>query len=366
MPDEYQNHKHYQNLEKVLEYLPWYIEEYIDDKRRRLSAATLMNYANDYKIFLEWTLNEGLHEGTPADVPLSFLESLTVRQVERFLSYLKFEIGNKEVTINRKLSALKSLFYYLQNIAEHRDLTPYIRRNVMAKVELNDLRESMETTAAKMEGKILFGDDYEAFRTFVAEGYGARIRANSKAYRFYQLNRERDAALVALVLGSGLRLSEVVNLNIEDVDFERYYVRVMRKGNKEQYVYCSKQAMTFLKTYVDIRKEKYEVSARQNALFVSAKMGPNQTMRRLTARAVEKMIEKYAAAFGKPNLSIHKLRHSFATKYHGAINDVPKLRQQLGHSSIQTTMIYTHIQNDELKQAVDRMDMPIDAGEEGR
>jgi site-specific recombinase XerD len=87
-------------------------------------------------------------------------------------------------------------------------------------------------------------------------------------------------------------------------------------------------------------------------------MGPKGTTRRLSARAIEKMIEKYAKAFGKPSLSVHKLRHSFATMYHAEINDVPKLRRQLGHSSIETTMIYTHIKNEDLKTAINKFNMP--------
>ncbi|WP_158235054.1 tyrosine-type recombinase/integrase, partial [Pseudomonas sp. 2822-17] len=95
-------------------------------------------------------------------------------------------------------------------------------------------------------------------------------------------------------------------------------------------------------------------------LFVAAPMGPKGKPRRLSARSIEKLVEKYADSYGKPSLSVHKLRHSFATRYHTEINDVPKLRRQLGHSSIQTTMIYTHISNDDLKHAVDKMDIPKD------
>lgn len=134
----------------------------------------------------------------------------------------------------------------------------------------------------------------------------------------------------------------------------------MRKGNKEQFVYFSKQAMVDLDQYLKIRETKYKVSHNTKALFISAPMGPKGTTRRMTARAVEKMIEKYAKAYGKPSLTVHKLRHSFASRYHNQINDVPKLRRQLGHSSIQTTMIYTHIRNEDLKDAVDEMDFPKD------
>jgi site-specific recombinase XerD len=246
----------------------------------------------------------------------------------------------------------------MQNIAETPDLKPYINRNVMAKIEFNENKESMETRANKMEGKILLGDEYERFRLFVAHDYGEYNKDNKKISNFYQLNKERDTAIISLILGSGLRLSELVGLDLEDIDFSKYCARVIRKGNKEQFVYFSQVAMADLQEYLSVRTTKYQVEKQNKALFISAPMGPKGKSRRLTARSVEKLVEKYAVAFGKPALSVHKLRHSFATRYHFEINDVPKLRRQLGHSSIQTTMIYTHIKNDDLKIAVDKMDMP--------
>ncbi|MBP3950702.1 tyrosine recombinase XerS [Bacillus suaedae] len=355
-----QQQQHYQKLQLLLKDLPWYVEEYIDHKRRKLSAASLLNYCHDYKIFFQWITSEHLFEGSVREIPLELLEKLTVQQIEGFLHSLRYQLDNKEITVNRKLSALKSLFNYLQNIAETRDLKPYLSRNVMAKVDFNDIKESMETIANKMEGKILIGDEYEGFRRFVAHDYGELIKENKKLVNFYKLNQERDTAITSMILGSGLRLSEIVNLDLNDIDFKKYSARVIRKGNKEQYVFFSKIAMDDLQEYLKIRESRYKVDKTNKALFVAAAMGPKGKTRRLTARSIEKLIEKYATAFGKPSLSVHKLRHSFATRYHFEINDVPKLRRQLGHSSIQTTMIYTHIRNDDLKSAVDKMDMPKD------
>ena len=353
------NQNNFNKTMKLLSELPWYVEEFINHKMRKLSTASLLNYCHDFKIFFTWMINEHISTCKEMkDISLDQLEKMTVQQVENFLSFLKYELNNKEITVNRKLSALKSLFNYLQNIAETPDLTSYINRNVMAKIEFNQIKESMETIANKMEGKILLGDEYEKFRSFIAYDYGQICKDNKKLVNFYQLNRERDTAIVSLILGSGLRLSEVVNLDIDDIDFSKNSVRVIRKGNKEQYVYFSQIAASDLQDYLSIRIHRYQVNKTNKAVFISAPMGPKGKSRRLTNRSVEKMIEKYAIAFGKPSLSVHKLRHSFATRYHSEINDVPKLRRQLGHSSIQTTMIYTHIRNDDLKTAVDRMDMP--------
>lgn len=354
-PAKQQNFK---KLQTLLNEFPWYVEEYINHKLRKLSTASLFNYCHDYKIFFNWMISEQLWTGSIKDIPLERLEKMTVIEVEGFLNFLHYDLNNKELTVNRKLSALKSLFNYLQNIAETPDLQPYINRNVMAKIEFNEVKDSIETKANKMEGKILLGDEYERFRLFVAHEYGEINKDNKKIFNFYQLNKERDTAIVSLILGSGLRLSELIGLDLEDIDFSKYYARVIRKGNKEQFVYFSQTAMDDLREYLAIRIPKYQVDKNMKALFVAAPVGPKGKTRRLTARSVEKLIEKYATAFGKPSLSVHKLRHSFATRYHAEINDVPKLRRQLGHSSIQTTMIYTHIKNDDLKIAVDKMDMP--------
>ncbi|MEO2076154.1 MAG: tyrosine recombinase XerS [Bacillus sp. (in: firmicutes)] len=350
----------YQKLQQLLNELPWYVAEYINHKQRKLSAASLLNYCHDFKIFFNWMVSEHLWSGDVKDIPLDQLEKMTVIQVDSFLNFLHYQLNNKEITVNRKLSALKSLFNYLQNIAETRDLQPYIQRNVMAKIEFNEIKETMETIANKMEGKILLGDEYEKFRAFIAHDYGELNKDNKRIYNFYKMNQQRDTAIVSLILGSGLRLSELVGLDVDDIDFSKFTARVIRKGNKEQFVYFSQVAMADLQEYLNVRVAKYQVDKNNKALFISAPIGPKGKSRRLTARAVEKLIEKYAAAFGKPSLSVHKLRHSFATRYHAEINDVPKLRRQLGHSSIQTTMIYTHIRNDDLKTAVDKMDMPKD------
>lgn len=363
MADE-RNHHLYDRIDEKTAVLPWYVREYVDKKMRTMSPKSLLNYCHDYLIFFDWLLAESFFTGKRTDIPLSCLESLTPQSIENFLSYLQFRLHNDKFTINRKLSSLKSLFKYLQNVAETQDLKPYLLRNVMAKIAFNKVKEDQETIAQKMAGKILWNDEYEQFRQFVAHDYCDVVKDNQKLLNFHHQNAERDTAIISLILGSGLRLSEVVGLDVSDVDFKKRMVRVIRKGNKEQYVFFSEQAGLDLEDYLNIRTQKYNLPSSNKALFVSAPMGPKGTTRRLSPRAIENLVKKYATAFGKPALSVHKLRHSFATRYQAENNDIPKLRRQLGHSSIQTTMIYTHLSNDELKKAVDHMDDHFDDQEE--
>lgn len=348
---------HYMSrIDEKLTDLPWYVTEYIDTRKRKLSHTTLLNYCHDYIIFFDWLVSEKLAAPVRKDIELSVLEKLTVREIESFLTYLEYQLSNSKYTINRKLSALKSLFDYLQNKAETEELKPYLERNVMAKIEFNVMKESQETIANRIEGKILRSDDYELFRQFVAYDFGEQHRENKRLYQFHEFNRERDTAIVSLILGSGLRLSEVAGINIEDLDMNKGLVRVIRKGNKEQYVYFSQQALTDLENFLRIRKARYKPEQAETYLFMAAPIGRKGKTRRLTPRAIEKLIEKYAKAYGKPALTVHSLRHSFATRYHQENNDVPRLKNQLGHSSIQTTMIYTHLTDEEMRKAVNNMD----------
>ncbi|KJK31031.1 tyrosine recombinase XerS [Paenibacillus polymyxa] len=348
---------HYmQRIDEKLSDLPWYVTEFIDSKKRKLSPTTLLNYCHDYIIFFDWLIAESLTSSSRKEINLETLELLTIREVENFLSFLDYQLGNKKLTINRKLSSLKSLFDYLQNKAETSDLKPYIQRNVMAKMDLNAIKESQETIANRIEGKILRKDDFELFRKFVAYDFGEKYKDNKRIFTFHQFNRERDTAIVSLILGSGLRLSEVAGINMDDLDMNKALVRVIRKGDKEQYVYFSKQALMDLESYLEIREARYLPDKQENYLFIAAPVGRKGKSRRLTQRSIEKLIEKYATAFGKPSLTVHSLRHSFATRYHLENNDVPRLKNQLGHSSIQTTMVYTHLTDEEMRNAVNNMD----------
>lgn len=147
-----------------------------------------------------------------------------------------------------------------------------------------------------------------------------------------------------------------LSINLEDLDLSKAIVRVIRKGNKEQYVYFSKQALLDVESYLQIRESRYKPEKLEPFLFIAAPISRKGKSRRLTQRSIEKLMEKYATALGKPALTVHSLRHSFATRYHLENNDVPRLKNQLGHSSIQTTMIYTHLTDEEMRKAVDNMD----------
>lgn len=343
--------KYTSRTESKLHSLPWYVVEFIENKHA-LSPASLLNYVHDYIIFFEWLVASRYHPGPVVDIPLDLLNTLRVQDITKFRSHLVRELGNKDKTIRRKYASLKSLFNYLSDIAEHEDLTPYLTRNVMAKVELGVDKVEDDAKASNIKSYILRDDEFEKFRAFVAYDFGKIPKLHATAKRFHELNQERDTAIISLILGSGMRVSELVGLNEEDIDMESNAMTVSRKGGKTSVIYFSDPAKIDLQNYLSVRKRKYKPAKTTRALFLPSPESVNGAAGRLTVRAVQKLVEKYATAFGRPSLSVHKLRHSFATRHVKENNNVPQLKEQLGHESIQTTMIYTHIFDDQKKAGV--------------
>lgn len=319
--------------------LPNYVQDYIEYKSRKLSSATLRAYVIDFIDFFTWikeikTFGEFQHISL---IPLSVLEQLRSDMIERkYLTYLnnahrdriramktrkKRTVNDmKSTSINRKLSSLKSLFYWLSNIAEDENLKPLLNRNVMAKIELDKIKTNIKTKAQALEGKILIGDQIDDFIRFIRDEYPNKI--NSKlAVKKYNENVERDIAIVSLILSAGLRIAEVSNLDLSDLDLAEEKVYVLRKGEKEQFVPFSSIAKKNIQHYLEIRNVRYNSPKDEQALFLTKQQQPYGV--RMTKRAMQLMIEKYAKAFGKPMLSAHKLRHSMATRHYQKIKILP-------------------------------------------
>lgn len=179
---------------------------------------------------------------------------------------------NTRVTVSRKLSALRSLFHYLSQIAEDENFYPLLKRNIMAKVEVKRTHKPKDT-AAKLKGKILEDEELLEFVGYIYEGYGRDVEGNKQAYYSFQLNHERDACIASLILNSCLRVSEVVNLNLDDLDVNNKLLYVTRKGNNDETfktpVYFREQAKDDLTLYLSLRQSRYKTPKREKALFIS-------------------------------------------------------------------------------------------------
>lgn len=343
-------------LEKV-EAMPWFVEKFVTYKLPDLSPSSLLEYVRDFETFFHWLIREGWSDAKEVSaIPLIDLEKLHMDTIDSFKLYLASDDMrlNSRTTITRKLSALRSLFHYLSQIAEDEHFYPLLKRNVMAKVSIKRTNKTKDT-AARLEGKLLQDEEIDEFLHFVEQDYGAVIADNKQALYSYTLNRVRDACIISLILHSGLRVSEVMGLNVDDVDLKKRTVQTVRKGAHDDafksVVYFRQEAMPILQQYLAQRDQQYKAPKREKALFLAIANGKTEGAR-MTKRAIQEMVIKYAKRFGKPYLSVHKLRHSFATDYY-LRNDLYKTQEQLGHASPETTQIYAHLTDKTMAKAID-------------
>ena len=339
--------------------LPWYVNEFLEHlDGENASPNTQLDYCYDIESFLDWIIAEGIHTGESRNIPIEVLEKLKVKDMTTYQNHCKNYLGNKRNTIARKLSSLKSLFYYLSQVAEDEDLYPYLKRNVMAKIKIYKEKSSKKKMAEHIASSILLGEEFRDFREFIAAGYGHKLAMDMNSKRLlsgYHRNRERDLAFASLILGSGLRASEALSINIDNIDWTKNMVHVTRKGDIVDFVVFSDLAAQDLRDYISVRQDRYDVSPKEKALFLSCPT-KNGRSTRVTLRAMQKRFERYFKAYEKNTMSIHKLRHSFATKHFQENNNLAMLKELLNHSDINTTMIYTHVLSNEIQDSVNKAD----------
>jgi len=353
-----QKKKDREELERKVPGMPWYVDQFVGYKLPDLSPSSLLEYVRDYETFFSWLMAEGLTKAERmADIPLEDLEKLRIESIDAYRTFLatRKEQANTRTTIARKLSSLRSLFHYLSQIAEDDQFYPLLKRNVMAKVSVKRTHKPKDT-AAKLEGKLLQEEEIGEFIRYIKSDYARDVADNKQALRAHELNRTRDACIVSLILHSGLRVSELVNLNVDDLDLKRKLVHVYRKGKNDDSfktpVFFRWDAVEDLQQYLRERELRYNAPKREKALFLAVANGKKEGSR-MTKRAIQEMVVKYAKRFGKPFLSVHKLRHSFATDYY-LRNDLYKTQEQLGHASPETTQIYAHLTDKTMEEAIDR------------
>ena len=167
-------------------------------------------------------------------------------------------------------------------------------------------------------------------------------------------NKERDYAIITLFLNCGLRLSELIGINLQDINFDDYKLTVIGKGNKERTIYLNKACINAIKDYIKVRPTegvKNDSKASNKALFLSKRR------ERISNRTVQYIVEKELrkAGLDTSKYSTHKLRHTAATlMYQYGEVDIRALQEMLGHKSISTTEIYTHVSNEQARDAIER------------
>ncbi|MCI2256082.1 tyrosine recombinase XerS [Domibacillus sp. PGB-M46] len=361
MANTRQHQLHEKKLEELMNIMPFYVVEYVDQKLGSRSPSTLLNYVHDYKLFFEWLIAEGITDVKEIkDIPMTVLETLKLVEAQGFIRFLErrdIQVNKQDtkkaekVSINRKISALRSLFKYLTTQTENEDGEPYFHRNVMLKIEVTKVKETLNARAARIATKIFHQDDDIRFLEFLKNDYEQELPADSRKVVYFKRDKERDIAILSLFLGSGIRVNELSNLRLRDVDFEMGQISVLRKGNKRDIVAVIPQAMDDVKAYLAIRNERYHATG-EDYEFVFLTKVKNEPQP-LSNRTIEALVKKYTKAFmSNKSMSPHKLRHTFGTNLMEETNDIHLLMMQLGHSTTSTAALYTNPEQEKARKAL--------------
>ncbi|WP_157052622.1 tyrosine recombinase XerS [Priestia koreensis] len=364
MPNSRQHQIHEERLKDMLLSMPFYVQQYVDDKLDTHSSSTLLGYLHDYKLFFEWLMAEGFTDCEEMkDIPLEVLEKLPLEAAKSFFKFVnrkEIVVSQKtnekkkpeQVSTNRKISALRSLFKYLTVETENDQQEPYFYRNVMQKITVHKKKETLNARSGRISKSIFHKDEDVKFLSFVKNGYEHTLTKRAKPY-FYR-DVARDYAILSLFLGSGIRVNELANLRLRDLNFTTNEIAVVRKGNKEDIVSVVPQAMEDIQDYLAIRERKYRVKKEEDSyLFVTRYEGHASP---LSVRSIQQMVKKYSKAFqSNKSLSPHKLRHTYATQLAEETGDLVLVMNQLGHSSMNTAVLYTNSDKERAHEASKNM-----------
>lgn len=345
----------YKKIDELLGQMPEYIKDFVQAREDQdQSPLTTLEYLKNYKLFFQWLISEAI----VSDTSVQSLKKLTTYELNLYKSHLKRRskenvkkvttkhhlqdsnnLGLSTATINRNITALKVLFKYLSSSSNNPNGVPYLEVNPMEQVATIADRTTLAARANAIEKKLFLDDDTQNYLDYIEFEYKESL--STKALSYYLRDVERDLAINALILGTGLRLSEVVNINVSDLSLDKNNVVVIRKGNKKDSVNIAAFAMDYLVNYLTIRNIRYKAPDSEQALFLTIYKGKTK---RMTGIAIERMVAKYSKEF-KVQVSPHKLRHTLATRLYKQTNSLVLTAQQLGHTNTTTTTLYTHIDN---------------------
>ena len=306
-----------QNIKKlrcIISTLPAYCEDFFRGIEPRTSSGTRNAYAADLKLFFDYLIRSGQVEGMES-ITLDVLSGLKIIDFEKYMEWLKCwtsdsgkENSNGEKAIARKLATLKTFYKYFQQ-------NERITLNPASLVQPPKLHEK--------EIKFLDADDISKIIRTVENGGDLEGRQKS----FHDRNQKRNLAIIMLLLGTGIRVSECVGLNLDDVDFKNYCIKVRRKGGKEANVYFSNDIKEVLEAYIEERKQRYA-----NALFLTLQG------KRMSTRNVESLVDKYAKlADIMDKVTPHTLRRTYGTALYKETGDIYLVADVLGHTDVNTT-----------------------------
>lgn len=329
-----QNKQNILKLRAVLDTLPPFCKTYFRGIEDYTSTRTRLGYAYDIRLFFEY-----LHENNAIcakmeipDFPLTILDQLTRIDIEEYLGYMSLyqkdgrDISNTERGKARKLSALRSFYNYfyqqelLKNNPASLVATPKLHEKAIIRLEPNEVAILLDQ---------------------VEDG----TKLTKKELEYHKKTRIRDVALLTLLLGTGIRVSECVGLDLKDIDFDVCGIKIRRKGGYEAIVYFGQEVETALLDYLEHREHVIPLEGHEDALFLSLQN------RRITVRAVENLVKKYASRVTTlKKITPHKLRSTYGTNLYKESGDIYLVADVLGHKDVNTTRKHYAAQADERRR----------------
>ena len=312
-------------LRGLLEDLPPYARDYFRAIEQKSSAKTRISYAYDFQVFLRFLLekNPALKGRRMRDITFDDLNALTALDIEEYQEYLKYyesetgEQKNGANSIARKMSSLRSMFDYFFK-------KELLTKNVAMQVDMPKIHEKAIIHLEPDEVAIFL----DSLETYEKELTG-------KKKDFFLKTKVRDIAIVTLFLGTGIRVSECVGLDLNDVNFRENSIRIIRKGGNEAVLYFGDEVDKALSDYIEGPRAAIAAQAlpgEENALFISLQK------KRISVHAVENLVEKYAREFvPQKKITPHKLRSTFGTSLYQETEDIYLVADVLGHSDVGTT-----------------------------
>ncbi len=329
------NVKNEVRLRNLLKELPPFCRQFFIGIEATTASRTRIAYAYDIGCFFEYlhTVNPVCQRMEIREFPITILDQITPMDIEEYLSYLKYyekdgvEHTNDERGIKRKLASLRSFYrYYFKNELIQND--PAIKVDMPKIHEKNIIRLDVDEVSRLL-------DEVES---------GENLTERQRKY--HDKTRLRDLALMTLLLGTGIRVSECVGLDMEDVDFRNNGIRIHRKGGAEVVVYFGEEVRTALLDYMVERQKITAEDGSVHALFLSMQN------RRIGVRSVENLVKKYAKLVTSlKHITPHKLRSTYGTSLYRETGDIYLVADVLGHKDVNTTRKHYAALDDERRRS---------------
>lgn len=325
--------KNTKQIKELLKELPVFASDFFRAMEIKKATNTRRNYAYDLSTFFYFlrTQNPYFRDKDIHTLPVSILDDIQPVDIEEYLSFLTYYEKDGQLHRNheegkaRKLAALNTFFGYYHKKG-------MIEKNAPSAVDVPRVKEKNIIRLDANEVALLI-DQVES---------GEKLSKAQK--RWHEKTRARDLAIIVTLLGTGVRVTELVGLDLGDLDFDNGAMRVIRKGGNEDIVYFGEETEEMLRNYLEERLTMKPEPGHENALFIS------QNNTRITVRSVERLVKKYASTATAKRITPHKLRSTYGTALYQETGDIYLVADVLGHKNVNTTRKHYAAMKEERKR----------------